>query len=306
MITVGKALSYDVCSNFKLLSGRNGLSNAINIVGFFEWEQGEEIVNAFFKGVFVLTTLSMFKNDIKKAEGNMKLMINNGVSAIAIKDIFFRNISDELKEYSDRHNVPIFVFHDTYINEIIRVIQNAVNDDRKYSVDGARLEILIKDEISVEYRKRIMDQINPYLKLNDGYTFYFSDMQHQELASFELLSTYEDAIFHLETLMRHIPGYEEITYSIATYKRGFFLLFSDTTEGRASHFFKMLLKELPKEELLKRLAIGISGGNDRTEIQENLRNAIFANTRAILDLQSGGTGNGRNCIRKHSYNSGGK
>lgn len=290
MITVRKALSYEICSGFRLVAGDSGLNNAITVVGFFEWEEDAEVLQAFIKGTFALTTLSMFKDDIKKAERNLKLMITNRVSAIAIKDIFFKDVSEDLKRYADMHSVPIFIFSDTYINEIFFVLQNAVAADQKYSVDGMRLESLLKSDLSEREQEKTLQGINQCL-YRDGLTaMYFSDMREEKDSPLNLSKRYEEDIFRLEILMRNTPYYETIAYSFVNYRRGFFLLIceNDPESENSKAFYREFVKRLEKDEESKKLFIGVSEcmtAAPETDIKQRLQRAIFANVCSILSKE---------------------
>ena len=287
MITVRKALYYDVCTNFRLVSGENGLNNRISVVGFFEWEDGEKLITSFIQGTFVLTTLSMFQGDIQKAERSLRLMMNNGVSGIAIKDIFFQDISDELKQYANARHIPIFFFSETYINKIIYVLQNAVEDDRKYSTVGRMLAALIKEPLTDAQQEQRLGEINPHLRSEKMTVFFFSDEREIQDSEDDLMKRYEPYIFQLEMLMRTIPGYENIVYSIANYQRGFFLLFHETKEDplQAKEFMRLLRRRISDMEELSPLFIGVCEGDTEASAGKKLQNAIFANVRGILNHQ---------------------
>ncbi len=285
MITVNKALTYDVCENFRLVAGDGGLNNTIRIVGFFEWEEGEKIISSFIKGVFVLTTLSAFREDRKQAERNIKLMINNGISGIAIKDVFFDNISDDLKEYAEKKQVPIFFFSDTYINDIIYNLQNAIENDRKYSTAGVTVASLIKEELSREQQEQRLHDINPYLSLEKMFSLYCSDDNPEQGSAEEISERYESLIFQIEKLMRSLPGYKDIVYSIVNYRRGFFILLHGITPDNATvvNFLKQLEKKILETGDTSNIYVGASAANATIDTSVQLKRAIFANVKSILD-----------------------
>ena len=290
MVTVRKALSYEICSGFRLVAGENGLNNAISVVGFFEWEEDEEVLEAFIRGTFALTTLSMFKDDIKKAERNLKLMINNHVSGIAIKDIFFKDVSDDLKKYADEHHVPIFIFSDTYINEIFFVLQNAVAADQRYSIDGIRLENLIKNDLAEKRQEKMLQGINPYLHKEGLVAMYFSDLYSENDSPINLIKRYEEHIFRMEMLMQTIPKNETISYSFVNYRRGFFLLFCENDVGQEKiSFLDEFIQRIEKDKESTNLFIGISqcvSSTSEVDIRQRLQRAIYANVRSVLSQQN--------------------
>lgn len=284
MITVTRALSYDVCSNFRLVAGENGLNNVVYVVGFFEWEEGEKIISSFIQGTFVLTTLSMFQQDIKKAERSLKLMINNGVSGIAIKDIFFSDISDELKAYANSKRVPIFFFSETYINNIIYVLQNAIENQRKYSMAGTTLSPLIKENLPEDKQIQRLGDINPHLEKGKMLSLYFSDTSN-EAEDIGKTNRYDEAIFEMESLLRGLKNYEGMVYSFVNYQRGFFLLIHDSggISLGTEEFLRQFRKQAPDSPKISGLFVGMCEAGQAEDVKKQLRRTIFANVKAILD-----------------------
>ncbi len=116
MITVIELLSYPLFRNFKLISGHAGLSNEVSGTAIFEWESPEDVEKTFAKGEFAMTTLSQERGNIAYAEKCLKMLILKKVSAIAIKNIYFNEISEEIKMFSNNHNIPIFFFSEVYFD----------------------------------------------------------------------------------------------------------------------------------------------------------------------------------------------
>ena len=103
MPTVANLLSKPMFKDFRMVSGKSGLNNKVTSAGFLEWEQDTQITKSFDKGEFVLTTLASIKNDAVAIDRSLKLLINNHVSAIAIKDIYFTDLPDDLLEKYKKH-----------------------------------------------------------------------------------------------------------------------------------------------------------------------------------------------------------
>ena len=97
MPTVANLLSKPMFKDFRMVSGKSGLNNKVTSAGFLEWEQDTQITKSFDKGEFVLTTLASIKDDTVAIDRSLKLLINNHVSAIAIKDIYFKDLPDAIR-----------------------------------------------------------------------------------------------------------------------------------------------------------------------------------------------------------------
>lgn len=286
MITVSSFLLKRAFSTFRLISGSGGINNIVLATGFFEWENEAEIHTAFIEGSFVLTTLSMFKDNVRDAERYLKLMINNHVAAIAIKDVFFSSISEELSQYADKHNVPIFVFSNTYINDIMRIIQNEVSDDMNYSLNSSVLEMVIKNkELSDADKRTLLNKVNPLFRDGGISALYISNGNAENLSVSNLSSLYQDAIDELKNIIGDIQKNDDIIYSIILYKRGFFLLLAhkDDDERAQKRYLHNLVKKIDISREFLNLFVGISTVSQGVQIEQCLKSAIFANTSGVLD-----------------------
>ena len=110
MAMVSTFLSQSLFKDFRIAAGRSGLHNDVHSTGYFEWEEDLDIVKNFPRGEFVVTTLYAAKDDAAFANRCLKLLINNHVAAIAIKDLYYDDLSDDIKNYADQHHVPILFF----------------------------------------------------------------------------------------------------------------------------------------------------------------------------------------------------
>ena len=165
MPTVANLLSKPMFKDFRMVSGKSGLNNKVTSAGFLEWEQDTQITNSFDKGEFVLTTLASIKDDSVAIDRSLKLLINNHVSAIAIKDIYFTDLPDTIKDYSNEHGVPIMFFTDTYIDEILYAIKNETLNSLYTSFNEIVLDTLISnDNLDVLEKENLLTQCSSTYK----------------------------------------------------------------------------------------------------------------------------------------------
>lgn len=166
MLTVMELVSFPLFRGFQLVSGYGGLYNQITGTGIFEWESSYEIDKNFEQGEFVVTTLSLARSDIGLAESSIRMLIDKKVSAIAIKDIYFHEISEELRAYSDSSQIPIFFFSETFFDDIIYTVKNALlTSNRDFNRDE-QIEFLMNSCNSPEQKRRKAKEINSFLHPN--------------------------------------------------------------------------------------------------------------------------------------------
>lgn len=274
MLTVMELLSFPLFRNFRLVSGYGGLYNQVKGTGIFEWETTSDVERNFVEGEFVVTTLSMSRDDASQAETSIRTLIDKRVSAVAIKDVYYRGISGELKAYSDAHHVPVFFFSETFFDDIIYTIKNAL---LTYSRDDNRdeqLEFLLDGSCPPEQRRKKAKEINPF--------FHSS-----------VICCYGSLKKHSQWRKEAAPppmDPEETVYSVIEYKQGLLVIYTAKDPAPdQSGLEEKLINFLEQSGLRKSLCrIGISTPakgleNLGTAIQESL----YANSSCLLNQSEG-------------------
>jgi len=120
--------------NFKLISGEGGLDKNIVTAGIADYEFSasfdEDFVYTFGVDSFVISSLLFAKDDRSLILPAIKKLADFGVSCFAYKTVLMDALPDEVIEYSNAHDFPIFSFGtDTYFENIIYEIMDAVQAD---------------------------------------------------------------------------------------------------------------------------------------------------------------------------------
>lgn len=287
MPTVANLLSKSLFKDFRIVSGKSGLNNKVTSAGFFEWEQDFQITKSFDKGEFVITTLSSFKDDPNAVEKSLKLLINNNVSAIAIKDIYYKDLSDELKSYSNEHNVPVMFFTDTYIDELLYAVKNETLNSLYTSFNEIVLDTLMSnDNLDNLEKENLLSKINPFFHSGSVICAYISNRTDTSTISEESLELYNNVLLDNGLDIPETIDDAEFIYSFVAYKRGIFLIAtSNTTNSDLLDQFKsIVVEQFNNNDALKNICVGFSGFiNGFSDISTILIDAIFANTSGILD-----------------------
>lgn len=287
MPTVANLLSKPMFKDFRMVSGKSGLNNKVTSAGFLEWEQDTQITKSFDKGEFVLTTLASIKDDAVAIDRSLKLLINNNVSAIAIKDIYFKDLPDAIKDYSNEHGVPIMFFTDTYIDEILYAIKNETLNSLYTSFNEIVLDTLISnDNLDVLEKENLLRKINPFFHPAVMICAFISNKTDTSVISQEALDLYNSVLLDNGLDIPESIDGAELIYSFVKYKRGVLLIATiNTTDGDTIDKFKeALIAAFTGSTALADSCIGISRsviGVDN--ISTMLIDAIFANTSGILD-----------------------
>ena len=268
MLTVMELLSFPLFRNFKLVSGYGGLYNQVSGTGIFDWESSYEVEKNFEQGEFVITTLSLAKSDAVLAESSIRMLIDKKVSAIAVKDIYFHEISEELKSYSDAERIPVFFFSETFFDDIIYTIKNTLlthNRDFDYE---KQVEFLLDISHSADQKKRKAKEINPFFHSN--IICCYASLKKNSPWQKELKSLQLDP--------------EETVYSIINYQQGILVIYT-AKENQSSALEANLMKFLEQSGLNKNLReIGISdAGKGLENLGSAVQESIYANSSCHLN-----------------------
>jgi predicted transcriptional regulator len=131
-ITVYEALELEILKGFKVIAGKKGLSNKITHVAVWDYETGDLIAENFSQGDFALSSLVAIKDSIEELYGIVERMIAVGISCLAIKDIYFKHIPDEVIKLADKKHFPIMIFSNTFTEDVIVYVNKAIDEKEEY------------------------------------------------------------------------------------------------------------------------------------------------------------------------------
>jgi len=277
MLTVMELLSMPLFRNFRLVSGYGGLYNRVSGTGIFEWESSYEVERNFKRGEFVVTTLSLSRGDAALAESSIRMLIDKKVSAVAIKDIYYQEISEELKSYSDERQIPVFFFSDTFFDDIIYTIRNALlARNRDFSRDE-QIEFLLDSARSPEQKRKKAREINPFFHSSAICCF----------------GTQKDGSQWQKALKLPQMNPEEAVYSILEYRQGVLVIFTSNEPIPDKLPYGNLVSRQEEKLMLFLEESGLKGSLSGLGISsvvrcpENLgtaiRESLYANASCLID-----------------------
>lgn len=290
MLTVSDLMLSPLFRTARLAAGRSGLSNNVLYIGFLDWESVEQIPQYFQQGEIVVTTLMSAKDDIRKAEKYLKALIMNNSSAIMIKEIYYREISDEIRDFAEERHIPVFFFSEIYIDEIIHEVKKQLEtDDQVAGYEVILDEIFNNPELAADASYSLVNQINSYFYSKAFMAAYISYASYAENSCTDRLLRLYDYIHNNRNLLENIKRTElNIVYSRFLYKRGILLLISFDTEDKikVKEYGKLLLERISKNENFSDTKTGTEYGYQLEDISLIVRRAVFANVSAILSGRS--------------------
>lgn len=119
MLTLDQLQPFEFFKYFRLVTPGANLSGPISNVVIMEYESIYGDYSGFSEGDFVLTSLFFARENPNLIYDAFSNLIRKKVCGIAIKEICFDTLPQEVLDLAASHQLPIFFFRDCYMEDII-------------------------------------------------------------------------------------------------------------------------------------------------------------------------------------------
>ena len=114
-ITILEAMKLPTFKDFDLVAGYRGLDREIQRASILDYEYESSLFDKpiqtyFEKEDFVISSLIYAKDDPSLILESVKGLISDGVSGLAIKNIYYDELPEEVIKYANQMDFPIFMF----------------------------------------------------------------------------------------------------------------------------------------------------------------------------------------------------
>jgi len=179
-ITVLELTKLDKFKSFRLLAGHRGLDNVIEKVGILDYEFVANINGQFIKGEFAITSLLFAKDNPDFILPAIKGLVEDGVSGLAIKNIYYDYLPPEVIEYANEKSFPIFIFDNSiFFEDIITEVMDKIRFADNYEILETKIDILIKKSLNKAMVREIAFEINSSFK-EHFFVVYLKGKKHSE------------------------------------------------------------------------------------------------------------------------------
>lgn len=159
-ITINEALKLESFKDFKIIAGKKGLSNNIKKVGILDHETIDILKESFEEDEFIISTLLIIKDNIKECYGFVEKLIEAKTSGLAIKNIYFNDLPDEVKELANRKSFPIFIFSDVYFEDVITSVTDRIKEKNDVEALTLKIDNILYSDLNNVIIKKIAYEIN--------------------------------------------------------------------------------------------------------------------------------------------------
>ena len=216
-LTVLEATKLDAFEHFKLVAGHRGLDRVIQKVGILDWEfakiiEGEPVDSEFIQGEFILTSLMFAKDKPELLIEMMKHLEGNKVSGLAIKDVYFQELPEEVVRFAEEKALPIFLFSTTYFEDIIMQVNERIKSINDYESLETKVDLLVKMHLNKAIVRDVALEINSSFR-DCFLVMYFKEKRYVS----------EDKII---TTIQNLKNSKVVSASdaIIKYRKGFLLI----------------------------------------------------------------------------------
>jgi len=275
-LTVKDALELKNIKELRLVAGESGLGNVIKTVGILEYELDMDLFENFVPGDFLVTTFLPVRDNPDAILPIIKSLNRRKVAALAIKTVYFKELSNEVIEYADENGFPIFMYDaETFTENVIVDIAQALKDDENNEYLVAKIYGLIKSKLSNAVIKKIAYEINSSFKERIWVTYLVGEIDMTGVAATINYNAYKD--IHSTAIM-----FEEGVLLIHTSD-------NDASEDKLDHATltdsKEIIEFLSRFGLKKdQFIMGISSTHNRiTALDRAIKEALYSYRVANLN-----------------------
>ncbi|GLI57948.1 hypothetical protein PM10SUCC1_34620 [Propionigenium maris DSM 9537] len=162
-ITVGEMLELERFKTFKCIAGRGGFKRRVEKISLLDYEIVKPLESQFLPYEFSLSSLLGAKNNPELILMSVKYLFESGVSGLAIKNIYYDELPEEVIEYADEHEFPIFLFDNSvFFEDLITDVRDVLRDIERNRDRERKLDSLMEGDLSEKECEKLYNELSNY------------------------------------------------------------------------------------------------------------------------------------------------
>jgi hypothetical protein len=214
-LTVSDVMKLPALSGFRPAAGIRGMDRIVVYAEIADYEFADGLdfdpSNAFERDALVISSLLFAKDDPGLILPAVQTLHDSGTACFAYKQVIYDKLPEEVLDYAEKENFPIFSFGTgTWFENIIYEVINAVEHDDSRHLSEEHIEKMIRGTASPDELDTIRHGISlqldktisaAYLRVPgmDASRLYRSCYMNKSLRDKLLAARYDDGIFLLVT-----------------------------------------------------------------------------------------------------------
>lgn len=261
-ISVRETIALKEFKAFKLVAGASGLDNQVNAVGILDYEYALQDGDTprkwtFRKHDFVISSLLFARNHPERLLNAIKNLCEDQIAALAVKNVCYAQLPEDVIAYADEHGLPIFIFgrDDAYFEDIIVTLKEKIRERDSLEYQEHQIHMLLNQELDLKAQRELNCQLLPDRVTPYRIIYCYVKDNGQKIRDYRRYYT-----------GNRISAKRQDSFY---YKKGCFMVYytNSSDDVRASKEFQRLLSFVKERLLLKTedYWIGIGEKKDSTE-----------------------------------------
>lgn len=161
MIRIEELYRLSDLTRLRLVAGGQGLLRQVTAAVLFEYDPSRMRLADFYRGDLVVTTLAFARGDEELVMRTLVALMNQGVAGLLIKTAYFNELPAAVLTMADRMGTPIFLFDDTYIEEVILKVTELIRGSRHFAGYERELDALMSEDIGEAQAREAVRRLDP-------------------------------------------------------------------------------------------------------------------------------------------------
>ena len=147
--------------NLRLIAGETGLERTVTAAVLFEYDPSRMQLPDFYKGDLVVTTLAYARGEEQLVATSLQALMGQGIGGLLVKTAYFERLPASIIDMANSTGTPIFLFDDTYIEEVILELTDLIRGKRRFTGFEKELDTLMAAGTERAEVKKILAQLDP-------------------------------------------------------------------------------------------------------------------------------------------------
>ncbi len=214
-MTINELSMLEPMIHLRLAAGYEGLHRRVTSAAILEGgERPQELIQGVQAGDLAVTSLYFAKERPALIGEVLRLLVERDAAGLAVKTTYFKDLPQELKDFADDNQFPVFFFDEIRMMDLLYCTYNALNARRETRYYETKIRQMFPQEVPESALLQSMEEINPVFQRN-----YYCAYLTPAAAVPSLLRG--DALLPVRQMPAHLRG-----CSLLRYESGLLLLAS--------------------------------------------------------------------------------
>ena len=161
MIHIKELFRLQNIHRLRLIAGQDGLERTVTEAVLFEYDPSRVQRPDFYRGDLVVTTLAYARGDAKLVAHSLQALMNQGIAGLMVKTAYFSELPQAVITLANRLGTPVFLFDDTYIEEVILQVTDLIRGKRHFAGFEQDVDALMRGDLTEEQTRERARRIDP-------------------------------------------------------------------------------------------------------------------------------------------------